>query len=443
MQGGAKVLVNNFKFGFELEAFVTERAEDSKHDDLDTYEAAYARVEAYIKQFFKVEDGCIDSDGSLEPSARGGFEFEWPSPVLDFTPANIAKCVRFLEGLKGMGVYVNKTCGFHVHISFPQMTLNDIRWLVFQIAMDEKVENMISKFHGKNFFTDYYANNDFLERIRREVNNPRADLETKIKNVRAYLTDEKYRNVRIHPQGTLEWRGPRQFLNRRKKGITKDFFKLLWQFNRWIAKATTNKVVAGISKEALFEGDSAFWYERHRKLIEDLNNNPTIINKLNHETSLFLISQHPSYYLNYYNKPLSDELQRGLVDRLSSYDFGVNYEKFSREHQVNAVYRRAALLGYTQVGRDHFKTDEYQLPLAEKCIAGDSHGSLYVLYGRMEIPITYEVTKLLHKHKPNWLTELCGYQRRRIHRYLEQIAVEKATATCQAALSEIEQKMAA
>ena len=45
------------------------------------------------------------------------------------------------------------------------------------------------------------------------------------------LSDDKYRLFRIHPYGTIEWRGPRNFLDSNDFKIIKDFYK---KFNTYI-----------------------------------------------------------------------------------------------------------------------------------------------------------------------------------------------------------------
>ena len=242
------LLRSEFKFGFELEAYVHEdklkhynqsyefddwassRVDDDYENDtihLDddepdefyiNYSELYSDLEKEFSQYFG-EDIDVYEDSSL---SEGGFEF--PTPPMNLTPLNIKKCIDFLDSLdkSQFKIYTNSSCGFHVHFSFPSISKEDMAWILCHVALDSKLQNELMFFttsFGNEFdFFNHYASTDFLQ-----------DIESAIKThdweeLSVWLNNEKYRVLRLHPQGTIEWRGPRDFLETKNKQIIKEFF---------------------------------------------------------------------------------------------------------------------------------------------------------------------------------------------------------------------------
>ena len=268
------LLKSEFKFGFELEAYVgssvldnyiygytydNDYADDEYYADDGYYEnenegevnedSLYEDLSYYFSKFFGTGVRVV-GDGSLD-SSRGGFEF--PTPPMNLTPANIKKCINFLDSIKKdyYHIYTDETCGFHTHISFPQMTNEDMVWILCHLALDANFQDELLSFKttaGEEFdFFGHWATTDYLQ-----------DIESAIKledwnELNKWLTNEKYRLLRIHPQGTLEWRGPRNFLDNHNLQTIKEFFIKLLRVVSIIIKIMEKKEINGISKQNFFK----------------------------------------------------------------------------------------------------------------------------------------------------------------------------------------------
>lgn len=315
------LLKSEFKFGFELEAYVGEDAledydptssyrhweesrldndyEENNEDDenqeiyLDDtdyeeednidYDDLYSDLAEEFSKTFGDSVG-VEGDGSL---SSGGFEF--PSPVMNLTPLNIKKCIEFLDGLKDSSfhIYTDESCGFHTHISFPKMSDEDMVWVVCHMAIDKQLQEELTSFKttaGEEFdFFGGYATTDFFDGINS------AFQKQDWSKLSEWLTTDKYRVVRLHPQGTLEWRGPRNFLNRRNKQIIKEFFIKLSNLVLKIAKIMDKKDIEGISRQNFFQlvkVPDLTYASRNmvfpsNKQIEAIMKNPLILTKVN------------------------------------------------------------------------------------------------------------------------------------------------------------------
>jgi len=234
---------------------------------------------------------CPECDGG-----SGATAYEFASPVFKFSVASIQKVIHFLqEGLSTGVINTNDTCGFHIHLGFPDQfqRSQDIFWVISKIALEgtELLENILY-FEDRAMFGSSYAPKRFLSDMA-EAYSRMADhyigmlplyqakgktdkddmgaynldveedmykgyqedfyLEAKIpKDIQFYLlnsifktkiaspyyTNAKMRVFGQHPQGTLEWRGPRAFMNEGRTENVKTFFiEKLYPFVKWITKA--------------------------------------------------------------------------------------------------------------------------------------------------------------------------------------------------------------
>ena len=301
------LLRSEFKFGFELEAYVSnwseyaeyngeyayddetgEYVEDDDYqysdEDID-YDTLYEELSALFSKTFG-DDVEVEGDGSL---GMGGFEF--PTPPMTLTPINIKKCIEFLYNLPNnrFGIYTDESCGFHTHISFPKMSKEDMVWIICHIALDPKLQDELISFKtstGDEFdFFGKWATTDFLQ-----------DIESAIKThdwaeLSKWLSNEKYRVIRIHPQGTIEWRGPRNFLNKHNLNTIKEFFVKLSNLVLKIAKIIDTKEIDGISRQNFFKLinlDNLIQYRKRKSVndsaIEAIVKNPLILTKINYNT---------------------------------------------------------------------------------------------------------------------------------------------------------------
>jgi len=236
-----KYLHSEYKFGFEFEGiypFVTSFKEI--HKDL-------THIDNIWRSGKVVEDTSIKNFDADEQTS-----FEYTSPILSFTPQNIQKTITFLDrSLTILGVETNNTCGFHVHLSFPHINSIDSFWILCNLAMNKQMLNKIMTLNTYidkyNFFDEDHANVNFLSRIKTSIE------QKNLEQLSYEYTASKYRAFRLHPQGTIEWRGPRNFLNDGDVKIIKQFFLLLWEVIGFISNVLVNKQLNRISKKELYD----------------------------------------------------------------------------------------------------------------------------------------------------------------------------------------------
>lgn len=258
------LLTNEFTFGFELEAIVSEDSDivsedswvggnDSTEDDIQYYLDTQL-YSSYGKHRYnsKVKgESRIHQDSSVQVEELGdeGYPFEYSSPILPANPDNFARVIRLLKEMGKDGIYTNSSCGFHHHLAFNGMTPSDMVWIYCNLATDSEAYQMFSKFKVFEFEDEEYASFDDITELGDAL--MRKDFPTAFD----YITISKYRAFRLHPQGTIEWRGPRNFLNNKNIDYIKDFYILFNQLIRKFKKYMDNKTLEDttITKKELFD----------------------------------------------------------------------------------------------------------------------------------------------------------------------------------------------
>ena len=324
-----KYLASQFKFGFELEAFADEAYSDfNEYDDDEIDDEIRHYIAKKIAQEFQLNAYNVEikGDGSLSTPYELDYAFEWATPVMEFTPANLQKCINGLSRLvKARGIYTNDTCGFHVHLSFPNISDTDMIWIISQLSQDKEILEQLINFQGMEFYDDEYASLDFLDWIGDYI---QAE---KYPRIAREFSTEKYRAFHIHPQGTLEWRGPRNFLNHKDVNLIKDFFKLLHKFVMWISKAISATSLNGISKENFFKLVFGDQYKMGDTIITDFNarkNNNTKdkIAKIIQENRTTAFVKLIQKYIREKDKKV-EKILSTFIDLLTGYHFS-NSEKY-------------------------------------------------------------------------------------------------------------------
>ena len=320
-----KYLHGEFKFGFELEAYVNpyqiptdpnssswEEIDDLSEQDPDYYwnmgrvmEVIWDAegIQEELEDLYKFEDVkkqaslCInkyfpeEADWIVNPSSGVCYDgslgicgFEWPSPTMKFTPSAIAQCIHLLSNLHNEGIETDEKCGFHVHLSTPRMTLEEAKWIVMNIAMNDDYIHLLTVFEDIDYYGEFfgsYAKKDFLLDLRKAFES--NDFE-KLSNL---LDNEKYRVLRIHPQGTLEWRGPREFIGVNRKAI-KDFFIKLHSVVTMFIEIMEKQTIGDYSKEnflsmvsnPIVDFNKRKYSEANEKILIKLQENPLLLCKL-------------------------------------------------------------------------------------------------------------------------------------------------------------------
>ena len=305
------LLMSEFTFGFELEAYINrdifwkyisdidnidnESMDDEEYEEYessivnnyntDDYKPYFKYVAEYFSQWFG-NDCKIVNDGSL---GFGGFEF--PTPPMNLTPANIKNCINFLmEIQKGpYKIYTDESCGFHVHFSFPHMNHQDMAWILCNIALN--ADDCLSDFSAfikadgnqQQFFSKQWSDPTFLFNLQKAIKEENWTEVSKI------ISSEKYRLIRLHPQGTIEWRGPRNFISKNGiQDITSFFYQVL-KIAKHISNFMDETSINGMSKENFFkminlenieEKEKYYHPDKVVTLMKEAIKNPLILTKL-------------------------------------------------------------------------------------------------------------------------------------------------------------------
>ena len=254
------LLRSDFTFGFELEAFVDENSElFAELQNTDSSSDEYDYITDFLNGFFS-KNGMTSTkvvarthrDGSL--SDETGMPFEYSSNIYQVTPQNIEGLIKSLNEILDEGIFTNETCGFHHHLKFNGITERDTVWIYCNMANDpnwEDFKSLKSESNGYiDLFNDEYASYENMDDISTAIDN--GDFG----DVAYYLTTDKYRAFRIHPQGTIEWRGPRDFLSTDSRKDIKNFYITLLKLIDRIKSYMDSNVLVGtedITKNEFFE----------------------------------------------------------------------------------------------------------------------------------------------------------------------------------------------
>ena len=232
-------LLNDFSFGFELEG--TFDSNLISREELN-----------YQMDEFLGGKGNMQYDGSLRTSTSPQYRrfnecFEYSSPVINFTYANMNKVIKFLDKLPEWNVRINTSCGFHTHISYKGINKSDISWICMYLVASGDYKKFL-KLGRTNFYTtrNEYASKDFLESAAEYFHDNNIHM-----MANELITNRKYRCIHIHPQGTLEWRGPRTFLNVNKHSKNVAYAKKLVEFLLTINKALNTDTINGLSRKEI------------------------------------------------------------------------------------------------------------------------------------------------------------------------------------------------
>lgn len=243
-----KLLHSEFKIGFEFECILRADKDgypdDAKHD----LDVAINQFFPELKSSYNFQyDTSLEGDNEDDYENYGDLGFEFISPPMNFTPETFKKILGFLnQAISSDKIYTNETCGFHVHMSFPRMNDLDAAWIVTYMASSNSFLEAFKKLENFDFLNDEYAHMENIEALRSNLiswanKDRKGPRHFPWEMLDDYITTEKYNLIRIHPQGTLEWRGPRNFMNKGEVRYIKDFLKLLWQYISFISDAMNHK----------------------------------------------------------------------------------------------------------------------------------------------------------------------------------------------------------
>lgn len=318
-----KKLTTDFTMGFELEAIWY--GNDSGDD---------------TAQFFNshLPGGDLHDDGSLGADDYDDTPFEWSSPVLPVNTASFEKIIKLFDDGLGEYFYINSSCGFHHHITFPGITAEEMVWIMCKLALDDNMRRKLESFKGIRFVT-HWSSSDYLNSLKDAV------LEDDYKKIIELCDTGKYSLVNVHPQGTLEWRGPRGFLNRdnldeprEARFVLVSFYKRLWQFVKWITDVLDENEINDISKENFIDGIRSAMKSDKKSKIKGFTKGEEVEKGLMKEETLKKvcneIASNPKLFLKYIKSMALEQIIQKLynTNRLGKrvVEFN-NYEEVSPE----------------------------------------------------------------------------------------------------------------
>lgn len=234
------LLANQFKIGFELEGVLKHNNDEYDIEDYDIQNVK--DLFSHVDEIWKT--GTVSKDGSIQvDDSNIDIAFEYQSPVLIFNPQNLKKIFNLLNSLSSLNIYTNSSCGFHIHISADGLNVLDHLYILCNIALDKEFTKKILQYKDIEFFNDKYAY-DILKDLslllkKTKESNDFTDLIVFVDDYK----DTKYGNFRLHPQGTLEWRGPRNFLNSNNINLIKGAFKLLSELIQFMSKVVSQNPI--------------------------------------------------------------------------------------------------------------------------------------------------------------------------------------------------------
>jgi hypothetical protein len=225
-----RYLVGEFTFGFEYEAFIN-KVSLGYSKDFPSEAVPYSLMQFFGKYF---TGGKIEKDTSITaPKPVNNYiTFEYKSPIILATIANFEKLIKLLEDSIHFGIETNDSCGFHIHVGFPgtkgEYNLEAL-WSICQISLDDESLKMISALEDIKFYSKDYASLKDMSRLGSYI---RRKMWASVQEV---LFEKKHVLLRAHPQGTVEWRGPRNFLGSKdtpshNRHIIESFVRLLYRY---------------------------------------------------------------------------------------------------------------------------------------------------------------------------------------------------------------------
>ena len=241
---------NDFSFGFELEGLLDKKFKKSRTElrkDLDS--------------ILNLGKGNMHNDGSLTVN-KTHYTFEYSSPIIPFTPKNLMNFVKLLDSLPSLGVHTDKSCAFHIHFSHKNLTHTDAVWFLAYLAHNHQYLDILhSNINDYCFYNKCYADYKFLDDAYAAFNFVNNDDFLKI-----ICDNEKYRNIRIHPQGTIDWRGPRTFLNINSHNKNIKFVKDLYKFISLMNDSRNCDILQDFAKKyPLYREDVEIYTEKEMK----------------------------------------------------------------------------------------------------------------------------------------------------------------------------------
>lgn len=228
-----KKLTTDFTMGFELEGIW-------KDGDAD-----FSEIESFFVDIFG-DGGDLHGDGSLDADSYSEQTFEYASPVMPVNVSTFKKIIDFYNSHYNREFYVNESCGFHHHISFPGITAEDAVWIMSKLSLDSNMRNKLQFFKDYNFETGW-SETEYLTKLQNAVDN------LDYHDIVMYCDTYKYSLINVHRNNTLEWRGPRRFMEEYNTQTVKEFYIRVWEFVKWIVDVLDETEINDVAKDNFME----------------------------------------------------------------------------------------------------------------------------------------------------------------------------------------------
>lgn len=236
-------LLSQYTIGFELEAIAPNASVLKQLKDFTNKSFSNTptiKVGNVDSAFIKDETITKETETGLSDFSSRDKEvpFEYKSPIFNMTPENIKKIINYLQSGVDKYFSTNSSCGFHIHIGIPKSYEKDIDafWVLCQLTAhneEDEFNKKISRFVTHKNFDFKGVNQEIYASLKpftkiKQILSKSSKATDKLKifknSMSKIFEDDKYVYFRIHPQGTLEWRGPREFIKGKSKELVKEFF---------------------------------------------------------------------------------------------------------------------------------------------------------------------------------------------------------------------------
>jgi hypothetical protein len=220
--------VGELTFGFEFEAYYKSKSETSINNK-----------EWLLDYWGSIGKSELGTDASLK-TTRNQISFEMKSPPIPATTPNLIKLESFLNEARDKGFYTTKNCGFHIHIGREDLNSFDFESRLKIVMNFKRCYKTLTEINQFKFSNTKHAS---LENITTLVplfkkNEGPEELQSIVRKV-INLISMKNNVIHFHYQRTIEWRGPRNFLNAGLKEDVHNFILHLRKFLYYVSKATS------------------------------------------------------------------------------------------------------------------------------------------------------------------------------------------------------------
>jgi hypothetical protein len=192
----------------------------------------------------------LQSDSSLHPSGPYDYPFEIASPVIQFSPKNLSELTKWLSDIQEEhGFYVNDSCGFHTHFSWPHRNPMDQFWVICNIAVDDEFQkDMFTLGDGTELYDSKWAPKGFIWQIGQIISKG-GDME----DIMDLFSGAKYRVLGVHlAHNTMEWRGPRGFIKPQSVTQIREYISLVYKMVSKIGEYLRRDSIGNIKKEDFY-----------------------------------------------------------------------------------------------------------------------------------------------------------------------------------------------